>query len=145
MNVKPNVSEVNGIFMLLPLKGYQIYNKSCILIPSLPFSWKTNDVITLRKALDEDRAVFYNGVLPLLNFPSTLLCLFHKVRKGSYSTDRKGTKTGGVLLALLLHHCGEKHTFQEISHFLPPASWLQRAHCPHTWLTGEPLWPGAWS
>ncbi len=106
-----------------------------ILMPSFPFSWKTNDVITLRKALDEGRALFYNRFLPLLNFPSMLVfSLFHWVWTWSHSTDGKGTKTGGVL-ALLLHHCGEKRTFQEISHFLPAASWLQ-AGLPSSYLTG---------
>lgn len=83
----------------------------------------------------------------LLDFLDRLLILPARRRpnQAAIAHAQKGTKTGGALLALLLHQCGEKRTFQEISHFLPAASWLQRGCCPHTWLAVEPLWPGAGS
>lgn len=74
---------------------------------SLCYSWKTNDVITLRKAFNEGRDIFCKWVSAIIKILKYFPCST-EVRTGSHGTDREGTKTGGGLLTLLLHHCREK-------------------------------------
>lgn len=132
---------MNGFFVLLCLKGDQTLRTlflRCTGQSSFPFSWKTNDVITLRKALDAERAVlfFYNGFLPLLNFPEhALLLSVPQSPNGELRYRQKGDKNRrSAARTVIAPLWGKTHIPGNLS--LPASSLLTPASLLSSYLTG---------
>ena len=108
---------------------YHIWHSCSKHSPVLKFSF-SNDVITLRKALDEGSCHYWTSQARSSSSPCST-----DFRTGSHGTDREGTKTGGALPnAVIAPLWGKRHIPGNLP--LPASSLLTPASLLSSYLTG---------